>query len=311
MLKAHYGSGSYEVHFPPQGGESPLPLGTLLAELVSPGLFGQSKLVAFIDAGKMLESKPQVLFDALAGSGPGTVAVTVTSGRIPKTITEAFQQYGEMHKTRKLYEKPGPWVRNPAPEKAELASWVVLRARSRGRTLAPIDAWELILRLGTELSELDQAVEKLALATPGKVITSEAVRTGIGHHRNYEVFELADAVLARDRGLALRLARRSLIEHAEKPEALLLILIAMLRRQLDDLVRVLELPGEPTPALLKEQLGINNKWRADRLLGRLPKFRSVQEVLDLKHLVYEADRDLKQGLAQADWLIERVVYGFC
>jgi len=309
-LKTHYGAEGYEVHFPPRRGEPPLPLRDLLAELISPGLFGESKLIVFMDAGPMLESKPQVLLDALAGTGEGTVAVSVSSGRIPAPVKKAFAHHGELYTTRKLYEKPGSWVRNPAPEKAELASWVVLRAKARGKQLAPMDAWELIQRLGTELADLDQAVEKLSLACPGKKISAEAVRSGVGHHRHYQVFELADSVLLRKREVSLRLARRSLLEEAENPEALLLVLIAVLRKQLDQLLRALELGSRPTAATLQQKLGINNKWQADRILARLQLFRSPDEALGLRRVLFEADRDFKMGLAPADWLVERVVYAF-
>ena len=119
---------------------------------------------------------------------------------------------------------------------AEARTWLREEARRLGKRVTPDAASLLVSLLGPEAQRLAAEVEKLALFIGEEeqieVATVEAL---VGEERTRRIFELADAVAARDLEGALHLSRR-LLALGESPLALL----GMLARQLRLLLRAQE-----------------------------------------------------------------------
>jgi DNA polymerase-3 subunit delta len=84
---------------------------------------------------------------------------------------------------------------------------------------------------GADLSRLAVEVEKLATYAGGGQITMPAVRELVARAREHEVWDLTDAVLARDRKRALRVLSRQL-DAGEEPLGLLGLLASTYRKML-------------------------------------------------------------------------------
>lgn len=314
-LKAHYGAERFEVHFGPrQKSDPPLPLDSLLAELVSPGLFSEPKLVAIYDARSVLDQLP-LLERTLRGSGEGTLALSIaTKGtRLPDKVSKLFGKHGEVVRTREFYASPPPWAPDRKDD-TELVKWVVLRAKQRGKRLDARLAAELVELKGAELAELDMELEKLSvLAGDRPQIDRATLAALVGASRGYLGFELADPLLSRDGAAALATVRRAILA---EPDAtgLLLTLLGTLRNKLDrEMLPALELCDRERRRVsakeLNERLGVG-LFIANRIAERLPMYRSSDEALAMRHAVYRAESDLKNGRAEPDWLLERLVLAF-
>lgn len=126
------------------------------------------------------------------------------------------------------------------PRQHELAGWITRRVRKHGSTIDP-DAAQLVADLlGAELGSLDMALEKLVLyAGPGTPITTEQVEAVVAPTRVHSIFNLTDAIGARDLGQASRLLRNALGggENA-------LMVLGMIARQFRQLLQLKELHAE-------------------------------------------------------------------
>jgi hypothetical protein len=112
---------------------------------------------------------------------------------------------------RPLYDAPGPWERGAAAHDHDLARHLVRRAKARfTKSLALPDAHALTRRVGSDLGDLEQALEILALhAGERAAVTTADLDACFQGAREDPVWGLVDAVL--DGRLADAIART---EHA-------------------------------------------------------------------------------------------------
>jgi hypothetical protein len=98
---------------------------------------------------------------------------------------------------RPLYDAPGPWERGAPAHDHELARHLQRRAKARFRkSLGLVDAHALTRRVGSELSDLEQALETLALhAGTRTAVSAEDVDACFQGAREDPVWGLVDAVL--------------------------------------------------------------------------------------------------------------------
>lgn len=306
-IKRWYGPERAEVHL---GAEVAGQLPKVLAELETPGLFSESKLVVILDA-VALKDGADAIQRALAGTGPGTLALSASGGKLADKIRLAFERHGEVVRTREPFERPPPWKPGP-PEKGELAGWIVGRARTRDLALAPALAWELASRIGTDLAELDHELDKLKLLCPNGRPDAAAIAALVGQHRGYAPYELADTMLDRDGARAYAQLRATL---AVEPDAaaVLLATAGALRGQVGKLLLATGVEGGrrgPSGSDITAALRVA-PFQGDRLAALLPRYAGADELAALRHAIFRADRDFKQGLAEPDWLLERLVAAFC
>jgi DNA polymerase-3 subunit delta len=114
---------------------------------------------------------------------------------------------------------------------AEALRWVEARARGRGCRVDPNALGALVDLVGTDLARLAIEVDKLTTHAGRGQIGLSAVRARVPRAREGEVWDLTDAVSARDRKRAMRVLHRQL-EAGEEPLALLGMLASTFRKML-------------------------------------------------------------------------------
>jgi DNA polymerase-3 subunit delta len=151
---------------------------------------------------------------------------------------------------------PAAIVGAPRPAGRALLIWLRGRARSAGFELAEEAATLLVELAGEDLATLIGEVEKAALAggPENRRVTVAEVRAVVGEHRLRDVFELTDALAARDLARALAVLA-SLLQAGEEPLAVLGMLAREARAtwQAQEWLRTGRSPDEVARALRRPQ----------------------------------------------------------
>lgn len=99
-----------------------------------------------------------------------------------KALYKAVNKIGVVYESKKLYEN-------------QVADWIRRVLSPRGYTMTPKAAQMLVEFLGTDLSKINNELEKLQLIIPkGNQITPELIEENIGISKDYNNFELRKAV---------------------------------------------------------------------------------------------------------------------
>jgi DNA polymerase-3 subunit delta len=100
---------------------------------------------------------------------------------------------GELFSTKKLYEN-------------QLPDWTNEMVKQHGLTIEPKALMLLVDHIGNDLSRLQNEVEKLAVNLSGsKSITEDDIEKYIGVSKEFNVFELQDALAKKDLAKAIRI----------------------------------------------------------------------------------------------------------
>jgi DNA polymerase-3 subunit delta len=186
---------------------------------------------------------------------------------------------------------------------SERASWLRAEVRRLGRKADEAAVAALIDTVGQDLRELAGAVAKLHVAVPPPaVLTAAHVTEFLAQTADRGVFELTDAVFARNAPKALA-HLDSLLAQGEDPIGLL----GMLARQLRLLVQASEQARMPAGQLAAEIGGGTRDWQVERARRQLRRFHpeDLRRALDL---IAEADAEVRNGsLPDQRLLIELLV----
>ena len=180
-------------------------------------LTGGPRYLLVDDAGAWKAADLPPLEEALASPAADTVLVLIVRGDPSARL-------------RKAVEAAGGEVReHAAPKPWKLPAWVVERAREQGLELDAEAAKGLVASAGTRPARLLRELEKLAAAAhPRTRLGAEEVERLATGEAGAGVYDLADALVARDRPRTVALAER-LTAHEPRPGALLFPLVRRLR----------------------------------------------------------------------------------
>ena len=110
-------------------------------------------------------------------------------------LAKTLKTKGEMLTTRKLYEN-------------ELPDWVMQLIRSKGFTINNKALFLLIDHIGNDLSRMNNEIDKITINLTGRNnITEDDIENFVGISKEYNVFELQDALARRDLYKAIRIAQ--------------------------------------------------------------------------------------------------------
>jgi len=178
-----------------------------------------------------------------------------------------------------------------APTGAQVVAWLRAHARAQGIDLAGEAAALLVQLTGEDLTQLCGEVEKAALAggADNRRVTTAEVRAVVGETRARRVFDLTDALVARDRAAALTLLN-AMLGAGEEPFALL----GMLAREARAAWRAADglRAGRPEDEIARE-LGRPAK-QANAMIDRARSLRPAAAAQQLRRC-WEAERRLKLG----------------
>ena len=296
-------------------------LAAVLDELRTPSFFSASRVVAVSPADSFVSEHSTVLLEHIdkGFSGGHIVFFQKTLDQRTRWAKQVGQK-GWVVECRQPYDRPPPWDSRTPVWDSELSQWLSGRARLKGLTLSPQDAFRLHNRAGTDLAILEEELEKLATYVAGradKTLDKATIAAVVGDLREDSVFMLVDLLLERRLPEALESARR-LFERGQQnergtraldPMSIALPFIAALAGRLRALRQ-----GHALNAI---GAGGSEGWLEKGLVQRpfLPRFERQMELTHptyirrlFRHL-YEVDRALKLG-ADAEREIELLVARF-
>ncbi|MCB0433023.1 MAG: DNA polymerase III subunit delta, partial [Mangrovimonas sp.] len=112
-----------------------------------------------------------------------------------KTLYKTLQKTGVVFESKKLYEN-------------QVADWIRRVLSPKDYTILPKAAQMLVEFLGTELSKINNELEKLQILLPkGTQITPEHIEENIGISKDFNNFELRKAIGERDVFKVQRIAK--------------------------------------------------------------------------------------------------------
>ena len=250
-------------------------------------------LVDNVEAWKAGDLEP--LEKALKDPAPDTVLVLIVRGSKPPLARLEKAVLGADGEVRK-YEAPKPW---------KMPQWVSERAQDIGLHMDGEACKALVAVVGTRQQRLQRELEKLAiLAHPHTQITAEQVRRLASGDVAAAVYDLADAVVARDVRAAMMLSE-ALTAGEDRPQRLVYPIV----RRLRDVHRTCELldAGMPEqkvasalkmpPWQAKKTLSAAHKSDRDSLARALCVFADLE--LELRGAGAGLDEDTAFSLALA------------
>jgi DNA polymerase-3 subunit delta len=249
------------------------------ADLATPSLWGEARALLVSDAQSLPESGSKEIL--------GYVAAPVPDALLLLTVVSRAKQGPPL---AKKVQAAGGLVRHVALTRKDLAGWIAERAKARGVKLAGPAAAALMSTVGEDTASLDQAVEQLAAAFPGKTVGPGEVRAqfvGLGERR---VWDLCDQALSGRLPQAL-VTLRGLLEGREDP----LLILGGIASRVRDLLRVQGLPERMPPAEAARASGVRFEWQIRRYREQAARF-SREELTNLLERIADADRALKGGV---------------
>ena len=129
----------------------------------------------------------------------------------PTTVLVLCYKYKKLDKRKPLYkalQKKGVFYEGKRLYENQVSSWIQKTLHEKGYTIHPKAAHMLVEFLGTDLSKINNELEKLGLILPeASAITPEIIEENIGISKDYNNFELRKAVGQRDILKAQRIAQ--------------------------------------------------------------------------------------------------------
>lgn len=125
----------------------------------------------------------------------------------PTTILVICYKYGKVKTAdSKVFEKYATVVESKKVPDYKLSDWVFTCATEHGFSIDPRGAALISEHLGNDLSRIDNEFLKMKLVLPaGSAITPEVIEKHIGISKQYNVYELRDALVSRDEAKAYRI----------------------------------------------------------------------------------------------------------
>jgi DNA polymerase III subunit delta len=253
--------------------------------LETASLLGDRRLVVIRDAQDLKKEHAEALSAYLESPSPSSVLVLVASGRT---------------KLDSLVRTKGSVVALEAPRGRRLVAWLHDRARGRGLKLDERSAWALVDSVGTELRDLDGALEQLATGLgPQTNVDVAKVRSMFARFADERIYAFTDAVGDRRLPLATSTLRR-LLDQGDEPLVLFGALVAHIRR----LLRARRY-AEQGARVVGDALGLPT-WRAERIQRQARSFTEDELVASMDVLA-ETDVEMKGDFPSPEGALERAV----
>ena len=249
-------------------------------DLATPSLWGERRALLVTGCQALPESAVRELKRYLESPSPDAVCVlTMATGRrtappLAKVVQAARGQ-----------------VKHVALRRQDLPKWILERARTRAVRLSAAGAAALLATVGEEAGPLDQAVEQLASAFPGRAVGPEEVNAQFHGQAEEQIWDLCDRAFSGRLSEAMD-TLHALLRAREDP----LFILGGIASRLRDVLRVSDVPDTMPPAEAARQAGLRFDWQVRRYRDQA---RSIgRDALPALHArVVEADRALKGGLA--------------
>jgi DNA polymerase III subunit delta len=253
-----------------QGGES--------GDLATPSLWGEPRALLVTGCQGLSEEGAREVRSYIEAPAPDALCVLtlVSAARNLPPLAKAVQAAGGL-------------VRQVALKRQDIPGWVRDRAQQRELTLSGQAASVLVATVGEDPAVLDQAVEQLMAAFPGRSVGPAEVAAqfqGLGEQR---VWDLCDQAFSGRLPQAL-VTLRGLLEAQDDP----LLILGGIASRVRDLLKVRSLPERLPPAEAARAAGLRFDWQVRRYREQAGRF-SPEDLAYLHRQLGEADRAIKGG----------------
>ncbi|WP_286150196.1 DNA polymerase III subunit delta [Mycobacterium sp. ACS4331] len=258
-----------------------------LAELLSPSLFADERIVVLESAGEAGKDAVALIADAAADLPSGTELVVVHSGggRAKALATQLRDLGATVHQCAKITK---------ASERADFvrAEFRALKIKASEETItALLDA------VGSDIRELAAACSQLVADTDGQV-DAAAVRRYHSGKAEVKGFDIADKAVAGDVEGAAEALRWAMLSGEPR-----VVLADALAEAVHTIARVAPLSGDPYR--LAGELGMP-PWRIQKAQKQARRW-SRDRVATALRLVADLNADVKGAAADADYALEAAV----
>jgi DNA polymerase-3 subunit delta len=188
--------------------------------------------------------------------------------------------------------------------------WTVTTAQEAGTRLDADAARELVDALGADMMMISSELEKLLLYTLGRGrITLGDVETMVLGAKQRSLYELTDAISARDRARALALLH-GLLNGSDGGEDSAIGHLYMLARTFRQMLVILEKNVRDSRAIWQAlwQGFRMPPFAADDLIRQARRYKSRRELTRALRLVARADLELRSSPPDKKLVLERLVY---
>jgi DNA polymerase-3 subunit delta len=188
--------------------------------------------------------------------------------------------------------------------------WAVAKAQEAELRLEPDAARELVDALGADMMLVSSELEKLLLYTTGRGrITLGDVETMVLSAKQRTLYELTDAISARDRVRALALLQ-GLLNSSDAGEDAAIGHLYMLARTFRQMLVILEKNVRDSRAIWQAlwQGFRMPPFAADDLIRQARRYKSRRELTRALRLVARADMELRSSPPDKRLVLERLVY---
>ncbi len=188
--------------------------------------------------------------------------------------------------------------------------WAVATAQQADGRLEPDAARELVDALGADMMLVASELEKLLLYTSGREkITLGDVETMVLAAKQRSLYELTDAISARDRVRALALLH-GLLNSSEAGEDAAIGHLYMLARTFRQMLVILEKNVRDSRAIWQAlwQGFRMPPFAADDLIRQARRYKSRRELTRALRLVARADVELRSSPPDKRLVLERLIY---
>lgn len=171
----------------------------------------------------------------------------------------------------------------------QLPPYITNIIKERGLTPDPKAVQMLADHVGLDLARVHNEVNKLAsILPPGAALTPEAVELHVGISREYNSFELVDAIAARNAVKAFRI-----VEYfRSNPKAVPLIMVVpQIFNLFADVLTAYYVPGRTDQGIM-EALQLKNDWGVKRIRQCMSRYTAVQ-VVEILGAIREYDAQSK------------------
>ncbi|MFT5079026.1 MAG: DNA polymerase-3 subunit delta [Saprospiraceae bacterium] len=208
-----------------------------------------------------------------------------------KKLSKVLKKTGELFESKKLYDNQVP-------------NWISRVLQGKGHTITPKAALMLVEFLGNDLGKVNNELEKLLLIIkPGEQITPQIIERNIGISKDFNNFELQNALGAKD----FKKAYRIITYFSQNPKDHPIVLtVALLYSFFSKLLKYHSLTNKSEAAKV---LGVNPYFLKDyqQAAGNYP----MKKVSSIISVIRDVDLKSKgvgaSGLPQGDLLKELLV----
>src|ERR1035438_3311559 len=188
--------------------------------------------------------------------------------------------------------------------------WIAATAQDAGTRVDPDAVRELVDALGADMMLISSEMEKLLLYTMGRGrITLGDVETMVLGAKQRSLYELTDAISARDRVRALALLQ-GLLNSSDAGEDAAIGHLYMLARTFRQMLVILEKNVRDSRAIWQAlwQGFRMPPFAADDLIRQARRYKSRRELTRALRLVARADLELRSSPPDKRLVLERLVY---